>query len=721
MKHVSVSIVALLLSVCATTASAQTPYPMLMSLRPVAAQVGKSSVHTVYSRYNLHGAYRVLVSGKGVRAEVVGLKKVKKVAKNTSTKRKRVSPKKKKKKPAKKKPKKKPNLQQIKIRFIVSKGATPGVRDFRIATPQGVSTIGQVVIARDKVVAEKEKNNTLAKAQAVKLPATLCGCIATAEDVDYFKFKVKAGAKLTFHVRSMRLQDRIHDLQRHVDPIIKLRSKNGSTLAACDNYFYADPLLHYQFKEAGEYYLEIRDLRYSGNRYWEYSVEVNEAPFVTNVHPLAVRSNTSTKVQLVGLSLPKSAIAQFRAPKVVSQERRFPVSVQSRRTNPAPIIVTSSAVQLEPNKPNNTQKEASKIKVPGVVCGRIESDADIDYYQFTAKKGERYSFEVVARRRQSKLDSHLRVLNAKGRQLVLADDSSLGRMSTSDSLSENWLVPKTGTYTIELRDLHLRGGEGFVYMLKVTQAKPYYHLLVDTDKTQLTPGTAGVIYVRAFRKNGFKGAIKLNISGLPKGVTAECGTILANGQDGCIVLRADKKAASTVANIRISGTSKMQMGKGKTIQVASVGRPMQETYLPGGGRGHWPVSMHTVSVAPPGDIRGVKLSTYNLSLKPGQKKRIEVTIDRKSGFSKNVTISVIFKHLSSVYGNSLPKGVTLEGNSSKTLLTGKTAKGWITLKAAKTAKPVQNQHVPVMASVSINFVMKATYCAPKPLLISVSK
>ena len=39
----------------------QTQYPMVMSLEPVAAQLGQTSEHTVRSRYNMFGAYRVLV------------------------------------------------------------------------------------------------------------------------------------------------------------------------------------------------------------------------------------------------------------------------------------------------------------------------------------------------------------------------------------------------------------------------------------------------------------------------------------------------------------------------------------------------------------------------------------------------------------------------------------------------------------------------------------
>ena len=74
-----------------------------------------------------------------------------------------------------------------------------------------------------------------------------------------------------------------------------------------------------------------------------------------------------------------------------------------------------------------------------------------------------------------------------------------------------------------------------------------------------------------------------------------------------------------------------------------------------------------------------------------------------------MTLDVVYKHLGSVYGNSLPPGVTLDGGNSKTLLTAGATEGHITLKAADDAPPVEPQLVPVMANVSINFVMKRTY------------
>ncbi|MDE0736601.1 MAG: hypothetical protein OSB47_12305, partial [Pirellulaceae bacterium] len=239
----------------------QTPYPMLMSLEPVAAQVGQTSEHTVRSRYNMYGAYRVLVSGTGVTGEIVPPEPPPEKKEGDA---------KEEKKAEEKKEEKKPNIERMKIRFTVAPDTSPGVRDFRVATPQGVSTVGQLVIVADGVVRESGNNDKAEGANEITVPATICGVIEKAEDVDYFKFKATAGMALSFHVRCMRLQDRIHDLQKHADPMITLRTASGSTLAAVDNYFAADPWMTYQFKESGEYLLEIRDVRFQGNTYWQY-------------------------------------------------------------------------------------------------------------------------------------------------------------------------------------------------------------------------------------------------------------------------------------------------------------------------------------------------------------------------------------------------------------------------------------------------------------------
>jgi hypothetical protein len=256
-------------------------------------------------------------------------------------------------------------------------------------------------------------------------------------------------------------------------------------------------------------------------------------------------------------------------------------------------------------------------------------------------------------------------------------------------------------------------------LLNVTRAEPTFTLDADTDKTVLAPGTSGALFVRAYRKNGFEGEIQLAVEGLPAGVTAHCGRILADGKDGCIVFTAAEDAPLAAENIRITGTGSLSAVEGREpLTVTAVARPLQETYMPGGGRGHYPVQMHTVSVGEPLDITAVNVSATEIKLKPGESQKIEITLERAEGFDKNVTLDCLYRHLNSVYGDSLPKGVTVDMKQSKTLLTGKQTTGHITLTAAKDAKPVEKQQITMMANVAINFVMKMTYASP-PIHVTV--
>ncbi|MBW3541834.1 MAG: pre-peptidase [Planctomycetes bacterium] len=667
-----------------------------MSTRPVAVQVGTTSEVEVEARYSMFGAQRVVVTGEGVSGEIATPMEPGKDGKA-------------------------PNLTKLKLKLTVAADALPGVRDFRLVTPTGASTLGQLVIVRDPVVSETRDNNSPEKAQPVTIPATLCGAIERAEDVDYFRFTVEAGQALTFHVRAMRLQDRIHDLQAHVDPIIAVKNAAGSTVATSDNVYAADPLLAHRFAEAGEYLLEIRDVRYQGNGYWQYAIEVSDRPFVTNVFPLAVKAGEETAVEPVGHHMPERAAASFALPAGTPLGPRFvQLPFGDGLSNPVELIVSDLPLVREEPQANDAPAAAELVSGPVGINGRIEAEADIDCFAFEAKKGERYSFEVLARRHGSPLDPIIRVLAADGKQLAENDDLRIDKRGYPDSLIEFWAPPADGRYVVEVRDLHLRGGADFVYFLKMTTAQAYFELYLDTDKTQLFPGTSGVVFANAIRKNGFDGAIELSVDGLPEGVTASPGAVPAGRRDGSIIFTAAADAQPAASNITVRGTASHPREGGDPLALEATARPYQETYLPGGGRGHWPVDLHTLNVGAPCDIRGVTLSTHEVTLKPGGSQRIDVKIERAPGFKENVQLDLLFRHLSSVYADTLPPGVTIDTKNSSTLLTGQQTDGHITLTAAANAAPAEKVQVAVMANVSLNFVMKATYCA-SPLFVSVEK
>lgn len=689
-------LLALIVALIPASARAQTSYPMLLSLKPVAAQAGKTSEHTLSSTYSMFGAHRVIVSGTGVTGEVLT-------------------------KMEKDKDGKAPNLQSIQLKFTIAPDALPGVRDFRVISDTGASTIGQLVIVTDPVIAEQDNNDTRDVAQAVTLPAVLCGTIEKGEDGDLFKFQVTEPTTLNFHVLAMRLEDKIHDLQTHVDPIITVKTASGSTVAAADNRYAADPLLRCKIEHPGEYLLEIRDVRYEGNAHWVYCVEAFNRPFITSINPLGVEPGSTASLQLNGWEPAESAKISWAVPAGLPPGLLLiPLPSANGPTNPVSVVINDLPPVLEASTDNNTPVTGQLVTIPSGISGCIETESDIDCFTFEAKAGDQIGIDVISRRAGSQLDPIISILNEQGSRLLENDDQSAGVISSQDALVDLWSAPADGKYSIEIRDLHLRGGVDFVYFIKLFRPEPKFALILDSDKTPLVPGGCTPLYVRAQRKNGFDGEIQLGIDGLPPGVTATCGRILAGASiDGMILLTADPAAAPASANIRVTGrgTAKIK-DQAKELLVDAI--PMQENYMPGGGRNHWPMLMHTVAVVPLADLLAVKATPSEIILKPGESKTIDIEVVRAPGFEQNITLDMVYQHLGGVFANPLPPGVKVDAKASKTLLTAKETKGSIVLTAEPTAAPVEKQLTTVMGHVSINFVMKSATCSP-PLWVTVAK
>lgn len=679
-------------------ASAQTAYPMLMSLHPVAIQTGTSAEVTIAARYNLAGAYEVLVSGEGVAGEVI---------------------------PPPTKPGdegKKTTTDKLRVRFTATPEAAWGVRDVRLGTPQGASTVGQLVVVPEPVVVESGPNDTPATALSVTLPAALCGCLEKNEDVDYYRFQAEQGQRWVMVMRCARLEDRIHDLQTHADPILVLRTAEGTTVAAADNHLYhPDPVLVWDCPQTGEYVLEIRDVRYQGNPYWEYCVQVSRRPRVECVVPLAVNPGQQVTFSLRGFGLnPLASHATWQVPADLPLGlTSVPLPLDDQKTDPVGVLVTDLPLVEEVAGPHAAMDSAQPIPAPGGVSGVLAQEGEIDLYAFQARKGQALTLEVLARRLGSALDAHLRILDEKGRQLALNDDLRIGKRTSADAGLENWVAPADGRYFAEVRDVHLRGGDMYPYLLRIVESQPSFELYLDTDKTQVPRGGCGVLFVRLERKNGFDGEVQLEVEGLPPGVSASCGRILAGkGQDGCIVFQAAEDAPLAIRSIVVRGRGQVPKPDGSMQPLTASATAYQEIYQPGGGRGHWPVVAHAVAVTEPGDIRKVELSSYDIVLRPGQSQRIEVTIERSEGFTANVTLDMLMRHLNTVYANPLPPGVTLDDKQAQSLLAGSATKGYLTLKAAPDAPPVDKQQAAVLAHVALNFVMKWTY-ASRPVTITV--
>src|SRR5205085_5748217 len=117
--------------------------------------------------------------------------------------------------PAKPAPGKKPakaEVNTVTFKVTAAPDAELGMREFRVLTPRGASSLGVLVVGEEPEQSEKEPNDTPEQAQPLAPPITMNGRIQAPEDVDCYKIHATAGEEIVFSVISARLEDKIHDL-----------------------------------------------------------------------------------------------------------------------------------------------------------------------------------------------------------------------------------------------------------------------------------------------------------------------------------------------------------------------------------------------------------------------------------------------------------------------------------------------------------------------------
>jgi hypothetical protein len=95
------------------------------------------------------------------------------------------------------------------------------------------------------------------------------------------------------------------------------------------------------------------------------------------------------------------------------------------------------------------------IKLPVTVVGVLDRAGDVDYFRFEAREGAQIGVEVTASALGSKLDPAL-VLTDEGGTVLAEGTTSLG-----------YVVRKSGTYAVGVRDREFRGGRDEFYRLHV--------------------------------------------------------------------------------------------------------------------------------------------------------------------------------------------------------------------------------------------------------------
>src|SRR5262249_21136817 len=159
---------------------AQAARPLILYTFPAGLQRGQTTQVTAAGPADFAGAYRVLIQGTGVTAEVVSTTppwdgkpetinsaQIPDVGGGAA-----------------------PTPATITVRVTAAPDAEPGLREFRVATPRGISNASWLAIGDEAEVLEKEPNDTPAAAQPVGEAGTVNGRLDREGDRDVYRFSV---------------------------------------------------------------------------------------------------------------------------------------------------------------------------------------------------------------------------------------------------------------------------------------------------------------------------------------------------------------------------------------------------------------------------------------------------------------------------------------------------------------------------------------------------
>jgi hypothetical protein len=447
------------------------------------------------------------------------------------------------------------------IAVAVAADAEPGLCWLRFSNGEGASALRPFVIGTCREINEVEPNDDVARAQPLELPVVVNGQHGKSGDADSFAVPLRKGQVLVASLMASRV------LGSPQDAVLQIVGPGGFVLEQNEDDQGFDPQLAFTAPDDGLYVVRTwafpmtpdSSIRLFGSPACVYRLTVTTGPFVDHIVPAAVQAGLPQKVRLHGWNLPAAEIDVAPPVSAVAQRFDWPLPGWSHRL-PATVVVQphESVVEQEPNDLLKPQV----LALPVSVSGRIDQPRDVDAWQFAAKKGQRLRFEIVARDAGSPLDPVLRLYDSTGKVLREADDD--GKQSADPDIE--FTVPADGDYRATVTDRFLHHGERFAYLLSITEPQPDFSLTVAGDAFVLLAGNELEIPVTVNRMQGFAEEIRVEITGLPAGFTAEAVTSESKGDSAKTVklkLKSEVQAAFS-GPIRIAGRPNGSPAREKT-------------------------------------------------------------------------------------------------------------------------------------------------------------
>ena len=454
--------------------------------------------------------------------------------------------------------------------------APPGVHRWSCRTSQGVVPSMKFIVGDLPEIVEKEMDGAPIP-QSVTLPVTINGRIFPRENVDLWRFHAEKGETVTCEVAAGRLG---YPLQAVLDvttpdgrPIAGVRRK-----AAKDG----DPTAWFTAPASGEYQVAIHDAGFAGGQNFVYRLTLKSGPRIESFYPLGGRRGETVQLQLTA-SETGAKTATVSLAGVVGDSATQRVQMDDKHAALVTLHVDDLPEILEHEPNDEPAADAPAVTLPAMLNGRIDHPGDMDAWPIDLEKGGAVALEIIAEKLGSRLDSVLTVCDADGKEVAKNDDRADGRADSRLLFT----AQKTGRYLVKVSDRFAgRGGPDFAYRLRATPASPGdFELTLNSDAVNVirsTEDAADVADPKAKKRGGPKVPglrvdivsvaplakdVKIEVEGLPAGVTIENSVITPKQKFADLRFIAPPKTPIQTARVTIRGTTEID-GKPVTRQAS---------------------------------------------------------------------------------------------------------------------------------------------------------
>lgn len=379
--------------------------------------------------------------------------------------------------------------------FRFARIAPIGVFAARVFGSNGVSEAHLFMIDDLPSADESKTNKSRATAQSIRIGTSVHG-VCDELDFDWFKFYANKGERVAIEVVASRLGSRL-------DSVLRVTDARGRQLAHVDDVhgLRGDSYITFVAANAGDHFIEIRDVNYGGGSEFLYRLRIGDFPLVTTTFPIAVEHATGATVELSG---PAGTVGESKV-FLPSNSPVGGVSIAGRKgaTFAKALIVTNSEViEREPND----QKPIQKMQRFAGISGRFDKANDRDVYEFMARKGERLEFRANTRSVGSACDIAMRLESAKGAELARSNPSAADEGIVVHTFASD------GTYRLVVEEVTGAFGANCIYRIIIQRAAGFA-LTLDTDRVHVDSGKTFELKVTCARGD-YKGPVTLAVDGI---------------------------------------------------------------------------------------------------------------------------------------------------------------------------------------------------------------